>query len=603
MSDIIQQQNLFNPIFKALAQSIAHAIKTLYPDVENLEISTEQIYSMLGLAPNLKMGHIAFACFPLAKALRKGPPQIAAELKDVVANCPIISQVQALGPYLNFFIKNESLGELVIGAANSHELFDLDLFSNKDKWMIEYSQPNTHKILHVGHMRNLCLGNALVHMCRYSGIETSAVTYPGDVGTHVAKCLWYFKYHNQESVPTQEKGAWIGQMYTKGNTLLEDQKGTEKEEENRKQLTEILKQLHDQEGEFYDLWRETKAWSVELMEEAYRWSNVTFDRWFWESEVDAPSLNYAKELYAKGLLIKSEGAIGMDLSENSPDNGKEKLGFCMLIKSDGTGLYATKDVELARRKFKEFGIDKNIYVVDNRQAYHFKQVFKVLEKIGFEQARDCHHLQYEMVELPDGAMSSRKGNIVPLMDLVSQMEATIKESYLNKYLDSGEWTLEEVNQSATMIANGAIKYGMIRVDNNRKIVFDMNEWLKLDGETGPYLQYVHARIYSLCAKLGYNDELQVDWDLLSTQPEIALMVKLMDFNHVVAFGVQKLQTLGVCSYLYELGKLFNSFYAECPIGKARPQELKNTRLALAHATGEVMRVGLEMLGIPAPLKM
>lgn len=595
MTDINTKTNLFNPIYKAIAESISHAIKESFADIEGLEISLEQIYGQLGLAPNLKMGHIAFGCFTLAKALRKGPPQIATLLKEALGDCPVVRDVQAQGPYLNFFIKNESLGELVVAAANSHDMFDVDLFAGDDKWMIEYSQPNTHKILHVGHMRNLCLGNALVRMCRYAGIDTSAVTYPGDVGTHVAKCLWYYKYHNQEAIPSEDKGAWLGQMYTLGNTLLEEQRGTEKEEENRKALTSILKELHDQKGEFYDLWVETKQWSVALMKEAYSWTDVEFDRWFWESEVDAPSLKYVQELYDQGLLKKDEGAIGMDLSD-------DKLGFCMLIKTDGTGLYATKDVELARKKFKEFGVDKNIYVVDNRQAFHFKQVFKVLEKVGFEKAKDCYHLQYEMVELPDGAMSSRKGNIVPLMDLVSEMENSIKENYLNKYLENGEWSQEEVNQTATMIANGAIKYGMVRVDNNRKIVFDMKEWVKLDGETGPYLQYVHARIHSLCEKLGYSDEMKVNWDLLTTESESALMVKLMDFNNVVAAGVHKLQTLGVCSYLYELGKLFNSFYAECPIGKVE-EELKHTRLALAHATGEIMRNGLSILGIPAPKRM
>ncbi len=595
MSDMNAKEAHFNPIYKAIAESISEAIKSVYSDIENLEISLDQIYSMLSLAPNLKMGHIAFACFPLAKALRKGPPQIASQLKDHVASCAVVEEVQAQGPYLNFFIKKESLGELIVAAANSQDLFDTELFEGDEKWMIEYSQPNTHKILHVGHMRNLCLGNALVRMCRYAGINTSAVTYPGDVGTHVAKCLWYYKYHNKESIPTEDKGAWLGQMYTKGNTLLEEQRGSEREEENRKALTAILKELHDQSGEFYDLWLETKKWSVELMKEAYSWCDVEFDRWFWESEVDAPSLKYAMELFEQGLLKKDEGAIGMDLEE-------DKLGFCMLIKTDGTGLYATKDVELARKKFKEYGVDKNIYVVDNRQTFHFKQVFKTLEKVGFEKAKDCYHLQYEMVELPDGAMSSRKGNIVPLMDLISEMEATIKENYLNKYLENDEWTSSEVDATATMIANGAIKYGMVRVDNNRKIVFDMKEWLKLDGETGPYLQYVHARVHSLCEKLGYQENMKVNWDVLTNDTEVALMVKLMDFNNIVASGVHKLQTLGVCSYLYELGKLFNSFYAECPIGKAEA-ELKNTRLALAHATGEVMRTGLELLGIPAPHKM
>lgn len=588
---------IFNDLYQILAQGLLEAVSKTYPDVE---VSFDEIYNFLTPAPNFKMGHVAFGCFPLAKICKKGPPQVAGELiaaglKDL---CPVASDIVAQGPYINFFLDKEALGMRVLGAMNRGEYFNKDLILESGKWMIEYSQPNTHKILHVGHMRNLCLGNALVRMCRYAGVDMTAVTYPGDVGTHVAKCLWYFKKYNKESIPESEKGAWLGEMYTKANTLLEEERGTDKEEANRAELTEILKQLHDQKGEYFDLWKETKEWSVALMKESYDWADVTFDRWFWESEMDAPSLAFAHELLEKGQLVKDDGAVGMDLSD-------DKLGFCLLIKSDGTGLYATKDVELARKKFEEFGIDKNIYIVDDRQAHHFKQVFKVLEKIGFEQAKDCFHLKYAMVELPDGGMSSRKGNIVPLMELVSQMESTIKEQFLNKYLTAEEnaWTQEEVNETAQMIANGAIKYGMIRVDNNRKITFDMKEWLKLDGETGPYLQYVHARIASLCEKLNYNDDLIVDWNLLEKDQEMALAVKLVEFNDVVANAVLKLQTMHLTSYLYDLGKLFNSFYAECPIAKAENETLGHTRLALSHATGEVMKEGLSLLGIKAPRRM
>lgn len=588
---------LFNDVHKKLAHALDEAIQGAFPDLaERPDLQT--LVGSFSAAPNFKMGHIAFACFPLAKICRKGPPQIAAALleQEALNNCPVIAKAQAQGPYLNFFLDIEALGDMVVGEINNGEFFHHKLIAGDEKWMIEYSQPNTHKILHVGHMRNLCLGNALVRMCRYAGVDMSAVTYPGDVGTHVAKCLWYLKKYNKEEVPKENKGAWLGDMYTKANTLLEDQRGTEKEEQNRSELTAILKELHDQKGEYYDLWLETKKWSVELMKEAYDWADVEFDRWFWESEVDAPSLSYVNELFKEGKLVKDDGAVGMDLSD-------DKLGFCLLIKSDGTGLYATKDVELARKKFEEFGIKRNIYIVDDRQAYHFKQVFKVLEKVGFEQAKDCYHLQYAMVELPDGAMSSRRGNIVPLMDLVSEMEKRIKADFLNRYLEDNSWTEKEVNKTATMIANGAIKYGMIRMDNNRKITFNMEDWLKLDGETGPYLQYVHARIASLCEKLHYHDDLIVDWNKLEKSQEIALMVKLLDFNDVVASGVQKLQTMHLCGYLYDLGKLFNSFYAECPIAKAENEELKNTRLALAHATGMVMKEGLSLLGIEAPEKM
>ena len=581
-----------NPIYNLITSTLLEALDGSYPEHGQ---SFENIIKMLSPAPNLKMGHIAFGCFPLAKNLKKSPAQISQEICEKIKKNDVIEEAQSTGPYINFFISLNALGNRVLAPINSGEFLHLPP-QKSERWMVEYSQPNTHKELHVGHMRNLCLGNALVKMAKYVGKDILSVTYPGDVGTHVAKCLWYLKNHCKEQAPTENPGAWLGSIYTKANNLLQDQRGTEFEESNRQELTQILKELHAKSGPFYEQWKTTRQWSIELMQEAYDWADVSFDRWFWESEMDAPSVEYILDLYKQGKLVKDQGAIGMDLSE-------DKLGFCLLLKSDGTGLYSTKDVELAKIKFEEYGVDRSIYIVDDRQARHFQQVFKVLEKLGFEQSQKCFHLKYAMVELKDGAMSSRKGNIVPLMDLVSMMEEKIKKDYLNKYLESDDWDQEEVNATAQMIANGAIKYGMIRVDNNRKIVFDMNEWLKLDGETGPYLQYVHARIHSLCKKLDYSQSSDLNWDLLESDQEKALALKLLHFNDVMVNSVEKLQTIHVCSYLYELGKLFNSFYAECPIQKAQSEELKKARLSLAHATGLVMKTGLNSLGIPTPLRM
>lgn len=591
------QTNQFNPIYLKLSEYLMSQMDQHFSDHGQ---TTDLIYKMLSPAPNLDLGHIAYPCFPLAKTCKKAPPQIAQTLASLAKLPELISEVKATGPYINISLNINALASLLIPNILDESHFKRKLISGDEKWMIEFSQPNTHKELHVGHMRNLCLGNAVTKISRYAGVETHAVTYPGDVGTHVAKCLWYYKKYNKEPVPEgtkAQKGAWLGKLYTLSNNLLEDEKGTDKEDQNRKELTAILHELHDQKGEYFDLWQETRSWSVELMKETYSWADVEFDRWFWESEMDAPSLAYAKELYADGKFIKSEGAIGMDLTD-------DKLAFCLMIKSDGTGLYATKDVELARKKFEEFGIDRNIYVVDNRQSHHFKQVFKVLEKIGFEKAADCFHLQYAMVELPDGAMSSRKGNIVPLMDLVSQMKTLIEKKYLQKYLDDSEsgWTQEEVTKTAEIIAAGAIKYGMVRVDNNRKIVFNMDDWLKLDGETGPYLQYVHARIASIEKKFGTPSGKQ-EYSLLIKPQESALLLKLIEFNNVVAVSAQKFQTVTLCTYLFELGKVFNSFYAECSIAKAESENLKNARLSLAVATRMVMKQGLALLGITAPQKM
>lgn len=587
----VPMSTMHNPLLKLVATKIKSALNETYPDYE---ISEQQIYGQITTPPNLKLGQFAFPCFMMAKELKKGPPQISAQLKEKIATDEFITEVNPAGPYLNFKISSKAFGEFILKEIISENFFTQEITDVKPKTMIEYSQPNTHKEMHVGHMRNLCLGNALVRIKRYCNQDVLATTYPGDSGTHVAKCLWYLKNHNKGAIPTEEKGAWLGRIYSTANLLLEDQLGTEKEEQNRKELTEILRQLEAESGEFYDLWVETRKWSIDLMNEAYDWADVQFDRWFFESEVDRPSLKTVKDLYNKGLLVEDQGAIGMDLSD-------DKLGFCILIKSDGNGLYATKDVELAIKKFKDFGIEKNIYIVDERQSFHFKQVFKVLEKIGFPQAKDCHHLPYDVVELPDGPMSSRKGNIVPLMELIHKMEATIKNNYLEKY--RGDWTDAEIEETAKIVANGAIKYGMVRVDNIRKIIFDMNEWLKLDGDTGPYLQYVHARIQSLIAKSGIELDASIEWNKLEKEQEQALLLKLHAFNEVVLRAHELNKTILLTGYLFELGKLYNSFYAECPINKESDEELKKARLALSLSVAKTMKVGLSLLGITAPQKM
>jgi arginyl-tRNA synthetase len=401
------------------------------------------------------------------------------------------------------------------------------------------------------------------------------------------------KKHNQEPVPETGKGEWLGRMYSKANLLLEDQNGTPQEEVNRQELTEILRQLESQKGPYYELWKETREWSIELMKKVYSWADVHFDEWYFESEMDAPSAAWVKELYAEGKLEKSNGAIGKNLEE-------ENLGFCMLLKSDGNGLYATKDLLLARHKFEDVHIEKSVYIVDMRQALHFKQVFRVLELLGFEQAKNCYHLQYNYVELPDGAMSSRKGNIVPLTELVHRMEEHVKTTYLNRYV--GEWSAEDIETIAGQVAKGAIFYGMLRMDTNKKIVFDMNEWLKLDGESGPFIQYSHARISSLARKFPRSKS-TVAWSTLTHASERELMQSLFGFNTSVAMASENFKPAAVCTYLYELAKKFNVFYHECPIGTEKDEAVREARLALTEAVGKTLKQGLSVLGIPAPEKM
>lgn len=579
-----------NKVKFKIAEVLLSEVKQIWP---NSSFDTNGLASLLAPTPNLDLGHIAFPTFSLAKQTGEKPPEIAHKLKTNWKDKSLIKDVAVAGPYINFFLDPESLAKIFLDDINATIFFKLQMINEKP-FLVEYSQPNTHKELHVGHMRNICLGQALIGALKYSGYNVIACTFPGDVGTHVAKCLWYMRYHNKENPPALGKGEWLGKMYSLAHNLLEDQRGSEQEERNREQLTQILHQLEKKSGEFYDLWKETRQWSIDLMNEVYAWSGVKFDKWYWESDVDSDSVRLVKRLQSEGKLQTSEGAIGYDLTE-------EKLGFCMLLKSDGNGLYATKDLELARRKFSEFQPQKSILVVDMRQELHFKQVFSVFEKVGLGKKDDCYHLKYNFVELPEGAMSSRKGNIIPLTSLINQMRNTIKDNYLNRY--ANDWSSEEIETTANIVAQGAIKYGMNKMDSNKKIVFDMNEWLRLDGESGPYIQYAHARIQSLIEKQGGNQRVKPQWNKLGHKLELALMLQLSQFNEVVVNSAKDFKTSSICSYLYDLAKTFNHFYQECPIGKLDDEMLKLDRISLAKAVGLTIKQGLEILGIKAPQKM
>ena len=586
---------LHEPLRLSLTKPIMGALTQLQTQATEAEI-----YNALVEPPNPEMGHLAFGCFIFAKVLKKSPAIVAQELKSALGNISGVQSVEAAGPYINFKFTSEKLGEAVLLPILNGEAFQRKLVEQAPKTMIEYSQPNTHKEIHVGHMRNLCLGDSLIRLLRrsYGHDQIISSTFPGDVGTHVAKCLWYIKNHVGLDVLAQKRndpmrGEWLGQMYSSANIKLEDEEKTPAYEKNKAQLTEILKQLEAHSGEFYDLWKETRQWSIDLMEKVYKWADVGFDKWYWESDVDADSVKTIKKYFADGKLQESQGAIGLDFSN-------ENLGFCLLLKTDGTGLYATKDVELARRKFEDYKIEKSIYVVDQRQALHFKQVFKALEVLGFDQAKNCYHLQYNFVELPDGAMSSRKGNIVPLMLLVENMKAHVKSEYLARY--ANEWSQAEVESTADIVAKGAIKYGMLRQDTNKKIVFDMSEWLKLDGESGPFIQYSFARINSLLKKFGVAD-VKMNAALLIHPTELKLMQHLMNFNTILLSSAENYKPATLCTYLYDTAKKFNGFYHDCPIGNAEDSEIKKSRLALAAATGEVLKQGLALLGIPVPERM
>ncbi len=595
----------------SLAAATARALHPVLPEAAGLTLA--DVASAFTTPPDPAMGDLAFPCFKLAKALRKGPPQIAADLAAKLAAEPagLIAQATAAGPYVNLRLDLGHASALVLPPLARGETHAPA--PSGTRVMIEYSQPNTHKAFHVGHLRNLCLGDALVRLLRADGDEVIAVNYLGDVGAHIAKCLWWYLDHlTDRTPPASHRGEWLGELYAAASNQLEvwdeqaragDTTAAASLAAAKARTTEILQKLEAREPALQKVWDQTRQWSLDDFAEIYAWCGVKFDRIFFESEVDEPGLKLVEEFLESGVFTVSEGAIGIFNDE------VKHMPFFMLRKRDGTGLYATKDLALARLKFEEYRIDRSIYVVDVRQSDHFRHVFLTLKKMGFTQAERCQHVPYEMVELPDGPMATRRGNVVLFRSLRQQMTDHIRRAYLDNFKDT--WTEEEIVETAHAIALGAIKYGMLARDVNQKIVFDMAAWLELTGNTGPYLQYTAARARSILNKCAEVDKLLdpavLAGETTSAWPEPdpserALLLALDGMPAAIRGAASQLRPAQLCTYLFDLAQTFNRFNATCPVKPSEGAVLQR-RLLLVTATVKAMQHALGLLGIPVPRRM
>lgn len=598
----------------SLAAAVARALHPVLPPAAALGLA--DVAAAITAPPDPSLGDLAFPCFKLAKALRKGPPQIAAELAaqlQTMTAGSLIARATAAGPYVNLHLDLARAAALVLPPLARDEI--PAPAPTGTRVMIEYSQPNTHKAFHVGHLRNLCLGDSLVRLLRHDGDEVVAANYLGDVGAHIAKCLWwYLDRLADRTPPPTNRGEWLGECYSAASNQLElweeqaragDTTAATDLAAARARTTELLLKLEARDPELMAVWSETRAWSLADFAEIYAWCGVHFDRVFFESEVDEPGLKLVDEYLEKGVFIVSEGAVGILNAE------VKHMPFFMLRKRDGTGLYATKDLALARLKFEEYRIDRSIYVVDVRQSDHFRHVFLTLKKMGFDQADRCQHVPYEMVELPDGPMATRKGNVVLFRSLRQQMTAHIRREYLDKNY-AGEWPEEELAEAADKVTLGAIKYGMLARDVNQKIVFDMPAWLELQGNTGVYLQYTCARAQSIlgkCAEVGktLDPALTGTPDIIPPPAEIhpderALLLALDRLPASTHAAAQQLRPSLLCTYLFELAQTFNTFNAHCQVKPSEGAQLQ-WRLLLVTATVHTMRHALALLGIPVLRRM
>ncbi len=599
----------------ALHHAVAAAIAAALPPDAGLD--ADAVAEALARPPDAAKGDLAFPCFKLSRALRKAPPQIAAELAGALGGVPLFAEVQAAGAYLNVRLDLGRAAAIVLPgiAAGSPGAAPV----RTERVMVEYSQPNTHKGFHVGHMRNLCLGDALVRLLRADGYEVIAANYLGDVGAHIAKCLWWYLdvlTPEQREPPATARGEWLGELYSAASNRLDDLEDAAKSKDPdavaalaaaRARTTEILQKLEARDPELTRIWFETRAWSLADFDEIYAWCGVVFDRVFYESEVDEAGLALVEQYLAKGVFVQSEGAVGIVNDE------VKHMPFFMLRKRDGTSLYATKDLALARLKFEEHRIDRSIYVVDARQSDHFRHVFLTLAKMGFAQAARCEHVPYEMVELPSGPMATRRGNVILFRALRERMTAHLLEKYLAKY--RGEWTDAEIDRCAHTLALGAIKYGMLSRDVNQKIVFDLEAWLELEGNTGPYLQYSTARAGSIlrkCEEAGIAtaavdatpEALAPLLGALEHPEERELVLAIDGLRPAAAQAAAGLRPSVLCAYLHELAKSTNRFVTakHCKVLQSEG-DVQRARVLLVTAAHAALRWGLARLGMDAPVRM
>ena len=585
-----------------IADILLSELKKNYPTIDS-EIN---VYSLLERPPEIELGDYAFACFKLSKQLKSSPIVIAKTLADSINSSSYqwIDSCDVAGAFLNIKLNHRKLAEFLFSSISSEDEsknyfngIKKDSSIKKQRVMIEFSQPNTHKEFHIGHLRNLFLGDSLCRLFRYCGHDVTAANYPGDEGAHIAKCLWYIDKTNAlKDAPKEDQGGWLGDFYTASvkqlNSLSEEELKTANQE-----LSVILNEIENKDGKFYDMWKITRQWSLESFYKIYDYFNIKFDCYFFESELSAISQQIVDEYLQKGIFTVSQGAVGMDLKEDN-------LGFLLLRKQDGNTLYATKDLALARKKFESYHVEKSIYVVASEQNLHFKQVFKTLEHMGFNQAKDCFHLSYGLVVLPDGKMSSREGNVVKFKDLRSKIEEELS-SILNKYKDN--WNEAEIESTKQKLCVGALKYGMLNTDPIKNVVFNLKEWISFEGNSGPYLSYSYARTLSILkkAKSSFDIDTSVVYsdNSFTDQASFELLNYIQDFNEVVLAACLQYKPSILTHYLFDMCKAFNRFYIKCPVLKEENLDILKDRVSLVEAFSKTLYQGLNLLGISPPERM
>jgi arginyl-tRNA synthetase len=540
------------------------------------EVKKEEILSLIEIPPTNDMGDYAFPCFFLAKIEKKNPMLIAQELKEKLILPKEISNTEAKAGYLNFFIDKKFFADVVLKRIlKEKEKYGAGKIGQKI--MVEFSQPNTHKAFHVGHIRGTSLGESLSRIFGFLGDKVIRANYSGDTGMHIAKWIWcYQKFHKKEKLRDDE--SWIAGIY------VDAVKRLAKNEKLQEEVDEINRKLDSKEDKaLNELWKKTRILSINSWKKIYKELGTKFDVQYFESEVEQEGKRIALELLEKKIAKKDEGAVIMDLKEYN-------LGVWVLLRKDGTVLYSAKDLALAEKKLSKYSADKYLALIGDEQKLHFQQLIKTLELMHFKKKDSYNFLTFNMVRLPSGKMSSRTGDNVLYSEFIDELKAHAKAEIKKRDAKLSSKKLEE---RALKIAIAAIKYSMLKQDSNKVIIFDKEEALNFEGNTGPYLLYSYARANSILKKVKANKKAK-DIILDLKESEIKLIKELYAFPEKLLQAYKNLNPAEIANYAFSLAQAFNEFYHACPVLGSVEEKF---RLNLIQAFIIVMKISLNLLGI------
>ena len=597
-----------------IANKIVSAVKAGIQELYGTEVS-ESMIQLQETRPEFE-GQLTVVVFPFLKISRKKPEDTAQDLGTFLkTQIPeIIQDFNVIKGFLNLTIQPSQWIDLLLDIQQQEHFGFVPVTEDSPLVMIEYSSPNTNKPLHLGHVRNNLLGWALANVMQANGNKVVKTNIVNDRGIHICKSMLAWQYYGNGETPESsgKKGDHlIGDYYVAFDQHYREQvkelveKGMD--EETAKQEAPLIKEAHDMlvkweqnDPEVRSLWKRMNDWVYAGFDETYKALGVGFDKIYYESETYLEGKEKVEEGLEKGLFYRREdGSVWADLT---PEGLDEKL----LLRSDGTSVYMTQDIGTAKLRFQDFPIDKMIYVVGNEQNYHFQVLSILLDKLGFKWGKDLVHFSYGMVELPNGKMKSREGTVVDADDLIATMIADARQMSADKVNKLENITDEEAQEIARVVGLGALKYFILKVDARKNMLFNPEESIDFNGNTGPFIQYTYARIRSIlrkAAEQGIEIPEKLSSDITLSNKEISLIQHLQGFALAVRQAGQDYNPSCIANYCYELVKEYNQFYHDFSILREEDNNKKLLRIVLSAAVSQVIKDGMGLLGIEMPERM